>query len=137
MEPITPEQALRLEEERKAKKRECDRLYREKNKEKIAEQRRQRAEIHAEEMKAKAREYQRKYRSMPGGVVEEVVLTPDEALRQYEERKVKQKEAQARYRETHKEYLVEYRKKYYEEHADELRKRNVEYMRKHRAALKA
>ena len=56
-------------------------------------------------------------------------ITPEEALRQYSEWKAKQKEAQKRYRENHKEAIAERRKNYYTAHAEEVRERNKEYMR--------
>jgi len=56
-------------------------------------------------------------------------ITPEEAVRQYSEWKAKQKEAQRKYRETHKEAIAERRKNYYTSHAEEVRERNRLYMR--------
>jgi len=63
-------------------------------------------------------------------------ITPEEAVRQYTLWKAKQKEAQRKYRETHKEAIAERRRNYYTAHVEEVRERNREYMRNVRQKTK-
>ena len=110
--------------------KECDRKYREKNKEKMKEYNEQYYEKNKEQIKEKNKQYK-----------EENKEYYQEYSKQYrEENKEQIKEYMKEYYEEHKEeiteHMKEYHKQYYEEHKEEMSKNHKQYYEKNKEQIK-
>ena len=112
--------------------KECDRKYREKNKEKMKEYNEQYYEKNKEQIKEKNKQYREEnkeyYQEYHKQYREENKEQMSEYMKEYyEEHKEEMSEHMKQYREEHKEQILKKNKQYYEENKEEILKKNKQY----------
>ena len=115
---------MMTEEERKARRREADRRYREANREQLLERKRQYREANREQVLERGRRYYEANRERKRQYRE----ANREQARQYREANREQaREADRRYREANREQVLERGRRYYEANREQARERNRQW----------